>query len=189
MNHDLEISGLYLFLTFFLVFLNGFFVAAEFALVRVRGSQIELKVKTGSRVARLTRSIIANLSGYLAATQLGITIASLGLGVIGEGVFTDLMIKIFYTFGLEIHSPIVINICRIIAFVFITVLSIVFGELAPKRIAIQGSVRTALAISAPLRIFYVMFKPIIWALNNFANFILRMLGISAVQGIESHHSS
>jgi len=186
---DLNVNGYYIVLTFFLVFLNGFFVAAEFALVRVRGSQIELKVKTGSRVARLTRSIMANLSGYLAATQLGITIASLGLGVIGEGVFTDLMIKIFYTFGLEIHSPIVINICRIIAFVFITVLSIVFGELAPKRIAIQGSVRTALAISAPLRIFYVMFKPIIWALNNFANFILKLLGISAVQGAESHHSS
>jgi len=186
---DLYVNGYYIVLTIFLVFLNGFFVAAEFALVRVRGSQIELKVKTGSRVARLTRSIMANLSGYLAATQLGITIASLGLGVIGEGVFTTVMLNLFKVTGFEIHSPLVITICHVLAFMVITILSIVFGELAPKRIAIQSSVRTALAISAPLRIFFVMFKPIIWALNNFANFILRMLGINAVQGLESHHSS
>ena len=76
------INYFYLFLTALLVLLNGFFTAAEFALVRVRGSQIELKVKTGSRVAKITRSIMSNLDGYLAATQLGITIASLGLGVI-----------------------------------------------------------------------------------------------------------
>src|ERR1700749_4297740 len=99
MGTDLEINGLYLFLTFFLVLLNGFFVAAEFALVRVRGSQIELKVKTGSRVARLTRSIMANLSGYLAATQLGFTIASLGLGIIGEGAFTKVMLVAFRSLG------------------------------------------------------------------------------------------
>src|ERR1700744_1213589 len=89
------INYFYLFLTLFLVLLNGFFVAAEFALVRVRGSQIELKVKTGSRIAKITRSIMNNLDGYLAATQLGITIASLGLGIIGESVFTDIMLAMF----------------------------------------------------------------------------------------------
>lgn len=185
---DITINGYYILLTIFLVFLNGFFVAAEFALVRVRSSQIEVKVKTGSRVARLTRSIMANLSGYLAATQLGITIASLGLGVIGEEVFTNVMLNLFKTLGFEITSIVIINICRICAFIVITVLSIVFGELAPKRLAIQSSVRTALAISAPLRIFFVIFKPIIWVLNAFANFILRMLGVTPVQ-VESHHSS
>lgn len=185
-NHD--VNGYYILLTIFLVFLNGFFVAAEFALVRVRGSQIELKVKTGSRVARLTRSIMANLSGYLAATQLGITIASLGLGIIGEGAFTNVMLSVFKMLGFEITSVLVINICQVIAFIVITVLSIVFGELAPKRLAIQSSVRTALAISAPLRIFFLVFKPIIWVLNAFANFILKLLGITQVAG-ESHHSS
>src|ERR1700761_133467 len=175
---DIHINGFYILLTIFLVLLNGFFVAAEFALVRVRGSQIEVKVKAGSRVARLTRSIMANLSGYLAATQLGITIASLGLGVIGEGVFTNVMLNIFNSLGFTITSILVINVCRVFAFIFITVLSIVFGELAPKRIAIQSSVRTALTISAPLRIFFVVFRPIIWALNGFANFILKMLGIA-----------
>src|ERR1700743_445732 len=175
---DIHINGFYILLTIFLVLLNGFFVAAEFALVRVRGSQIEVKVKAGSRVARLTRSIMANLSGYLAATQLGITIASLGLGIIGEGAFTNVMLTLFSSLGFPITSVLVINICKVFAFIVITVLSIVFGELAPKRLAIQSSVRTALAISAPLRIFFVIFKPIIWVLKSFANLILRILGIA-----------
>src|SRR5471030_3167813 len=115
-----SVNGYYIVLTIFLVFLNGFFVAAEFALVRVRGSQIELKVKTGSRVAKLTRSIMANLSGYLAATQLGITIASLGLGVIGEGVFTTVMLNLFKVMGFEVQSHLVITIGHIFAFMVIT---------------------------------------------------------------------
>jgi CBS domain containing-hemolysin-like protein len=178
----------YLVLTGFLVLLNGFFVAAEFALVRVRGSQIEIKVKAGSRVAKITRSIMSNLDGYLAATQLGITIASLGLGVIGEGVFTDVALNVFRLLGFTVTSSVIITVARLVAFVFITVLSIVFGELAPKTLAIQRSVRTALAISTPLRIFFIVFRPIIWVLNKFANFILRMFGINAYQG-ETHHSS
>ena len=188
MDPDIHINGYYILLTLLLVFLNGFFVAAEFAMVRVRGSQIELKAKAGSRVAKLTRSIMANLSGYLAATQLGITIASLGLGVIGEGVFTNVMLNLFKSFGLVITSTFVINLSRVCAFMVITVLSIVFGELAPKTLAIQRSVRMALAVSAPLRLFFIIFRPIIWVLNNFATFILKLLGVSPVQG-EAHHSS
>src|SRR6202012_5720434 len=121
---DIHINGFYILLTIFLVLLNGFFVAAEFALVRVRGSQIEVKVKAGSRVARLTRSIMANLSGYLAATQLGITIASLGLGVIGEGVFTAIVLNIFKLFGVVITSNVIVTISRVLAFVGITFISI-----------------------------------------------------------------
>jgi CBS domain containing-hemolysin-like protein len=188
MGPDLEINGLYLFLTFFLVLLNGFFVAAEFAMVRVRSSQIELKVKTGSRVAKITRSIMNNLDGYLAATQLGITIASLGLGVIGEGVFTNVMLNLFKVLGVSITSNFIIVTSQVVAFIVITVLSIVFGELAPKTLAIQRSVRTAMAVSTPLRIFFIVFRPIIWVLNKLANFILKLLGITPVQG-ESHHSS
>src|SRR6185437_13524645 len=188
MGPDIEISGLYLFLTLFLVALNGFFVAAEFAMVRVRGSQIELKAKSGSRVAKLTRSIMANLPGYLAATQLGITIASLGLGIIGEGVVTNVMLNLFKLFGVGITSSLVVNISRVIAFILITFVSIIFGELAPKTLAIQRTVRTALAVSAPLRVFFIVFRPIIWVLNNFATLILRLMGINPVQA-ESHHSS
>src|ERR1700753_1720963 len=147
----ITVNYFYLLFRGVLVLLTGFFTAAEFALVRVRGSQIELKVKTGSRVAKITRGIMSNLDGYLAATQLGITIASLGLGVIGEGVFTDVMLNLFKSVGITITSVFIINLSRVIAFIVITFLSIVFGELAPKNIAIQRSVRTALAVSTPLQ--------------------------------------
>ena len=188
MNPDLEISGLYLFLTLFLVLLNGFFVAAEFAMVRVRGSQIELKAKTGSPVAKIARGIMHNLDGYLAATQLGITIASLGLGWVGQDVATKLMLNIFSFFGVAINSHFIINTSHVVAFAFITILHIVFGELAPKSIAIQKSVWTVMTVSVPLRFFFIVFKPIIWMLNGFANLILKLMGIKTVQG-ETHHSS
>jgi len=188
MHPDTDISGLYLFLTFFLVLLNGFFVAAEFAMVRVRGSQIELKAKTGSPVAKIARGIMHNLDGYLAATQLGITIASLGLGWVGQDVATKLMLNLFSAFGVVITSSFIINTSHVVAFAFITILHIVFGELAPKSIAIQKSVWTVMTVSVPLRFFFVVFKPIIWLLNGFANLILRLVGIKTIQG-EAHHSS
>ena len=188
MGPDLEINGFYLFLTFFLVLLNGFFVAAEFAMVRVRGSQLELKAKTGGPIAKLARGIIHNLDGYLAATQLGVTIASLGLGWVGQDVATKLMLNLFLAFGVVIKAPFIITLSRVIAFTFITVLHIVFGELAPKTIAIQRSVRTVMTVSLPLRIFFIVFRPLIWMLNRFAGFILKLLGINALQG-ETTHSS
>lgn len=189
MAPDLTINGYYIFGTIALILLNGFFVAAEFAMVRVRGSQVELQAKTGSRVAKVARGILYNLDGYLAATQLGITIASLGLGVVGEGVMTTIMLRIFSFFGLTITSNVIINISHIAAFTIITVCHIVFGELAPKSLAIQRSVRTVMAVSVPLQIFFIVFKPFIWSLNTLANFILKLLGINTVAGGESHHSS
>ena len=190
MDHpDLDISLFHVFLTAFLVLLNGFFVAAEFAMVRVRGSQIELKAKTGSRVAKVARGIMHNLDGYLAATQLGITIASLGLGWAGEEVVTKMMLNLFSFFGVVITSPFIINTSHVVAFAAITVLHIVFGELAPKSLAIQRSVRTVMTISVPLRFFFLVCRPLIWLLNGFANFVLKMVGINPLPGGEAHHSS
>ncbi|RKR81258.1 CBS domain containing-hemolysin-like protein [Mucilaginibacter gracilis] len=186
---DLHINGFFIFATLALVALNGFFVAAEFAMVRVRGSQIELQAKTGSAVAKVARGILHNLDGYLAATQLGITIASLALGVVGEGVVSSIMLNAFSALGMVVTSKTIITISHITAFSLITIFHIVFGELAPKSLAIQRSVRTVLAISVPLRIFFVVFKPAIWALNTLANFILKLLGISTIPGGEAHHSS
>ncbi|MEZ2337444.1 hemolysin family protein [Mucilaginibacter sp. RCC_168] len=183
-----EISPLYLIATVLLVLLNGFFVAAEFAMVRVRGSQIEIKAKSGSGVAKVARGILHNLDGYLAATQLGITIASLALGVVGEEVATNIVIRGFLSIGITLSSGF-ITASHILAFTAITVLHIVFGELAPKSIAIQKSVRTVLTVSLPLRFFFVFFKPLIWLLNGFANFILKLLGINTLEGGEAHHSS
>ena len=189
MGPDLDINGLYIVLTIFLVLLNGFFVAAEFAIVRVRGSQIELQAKAGSRMAKVARGIMHNLDGYLAATQLGITIASLGLGWAGEEVVSKMMLNVLSFFGMVVTSSVAITISHIVAFTTITVLHIVFGELAPKTLAIQRSVRTAMAVSVPLRFFFVVFRPAIWLLNTFANFILKLFGVTTTHGEESHHSS
>ncbi len=181
-----------LFFTFFLVFLNGFFVAAEFAIVKVRGSQIEIKAKSGSRVAKVAKHITHHLDGYLAATQLGITIASLGLGWVGEEVMTEIVVKFFGLFNVVIDMKVggaATTLTHIMAFSVITVLHIVFGELAPKTLAIQRPVGVTMGVSFPLQFFYVVFKPVIWVLNKFANLVLKAAGINTIDGHEAHHSS
>lgn len=181
--------GLSLFLTLFLVFLNGFFVAAEFALVKVRASQIEIKAKTGSRVAKIAKHMTQHLDGYLAATQLGITLASLGLGWVGEAVMTDIVSRFFTFIQVDMSTAVATNIGHVLAFAIITVMHIVFGELAPKSMAIQRPIGTTMGIAVPLHFFYLVFRPFIWLLNGFANFILKVLGIAAASGHEAHHSS
>ncbi len=180
--------GFQIFITFFLVFLNGFFVAAEFAIVKVRASQIEIQAKSGSSVAKMAKHITSHLDGYLAATQLGITLASLGLGWVGEAVMTQVVIDFLGLFNIELTSSFATNMGHVFAFAIITVLHIVFGELAPKSIAIQQPVGTTMFISVPLRFFYVIFRPIIWVLNGFANFLLKLLGFGGNLN-EAHHSS
>ncbi|HXI00430.1 MAG TPA: hemolysin family protein [Sphingobacteriaceae bacterium] len=178
------------FLTFFLVFLNGFFVAAEFAIVKVRASQIEIKAKSGSRVAKTAKHITQHLDGYLAATQLGITLASLGLGWVGERVMSTLVNNFFVFIGLNLSIDTGSTVSHIIAFSVITILHIVFGELAPKSLAIQRPVNTTLGIALPLQFFYLLFRPIISILNGLANVILKLFGINSVGGgHEAHHSS
>lgn len=181
--------GLALFFTFFLVFLNGFFVAAEFALVKVRASQIEIKAKSGSRVANIAKHMTQHLDGYLAATQLGITLASLGLGWVGEAVMTDIVTRFFHMLSVDMSTGVATNIGHVLAFAIITVMHIVFGELAPKSLAIQRPIGTTMSIALPLHFFYLIFRPFIWLLNGFANFILKLLGISTISGHEAHHSS
>src|SRR5690606_16571715 len=180
--------GWEIFWTLFLVFANGFFVAAEFAIVKVRASQIEIKIKSGSQVAQVAKHITAHLDGYLAATQLGITISSLGLGWVGEAVMTEIVTGIFGWFNVELSGTLAKNLGHVLAFSIITVLHIVFGELAPKSIAIQRPVGTTMSVALPLRFFYLVFRPVIWVLNGFANQILKLLGFQVNVG-EAHHSS
>src|SRR6187200_2458310 len=158
-----------IFLTFFLVFLNGFFVAAEFAIVKVRSSQIALQAGTNSKKAAV--SIIDNLDGFLAATQLGITLASLGLGWVGEDVVSAIILNVMATLDIAITESLAHKIALPVAFVTLTILHIVFGELAPKSIAIRYPTATTLTVSVPLRIFYFVFKPFIALLNGMANLI------------------
>ncbi|MDX1913716.1 MAG: hemolysin family protein [Saprospiraceae bacterium] len=173
-------------LTIFLVCLNGFFVAAEFAIVKVRYSQIELRAQKGNRLAGVAKNILNHLDAYLSATQLGITLASLGLGWIGEPVVSKLLIALFHALGFDWSEELAHSIALPVAFATITVLHIVFGELAPKSIAIRKPEETTLAVSLPMRAFFLLFRPAIWLLNGFANFILKLIGISPVDEHEAH---
>jgi CBS domain containing-hemolysin-like protein len=159
---------------FALVFLNGFFVAAEFALVKVRGSQLEPLVADGNRTAFLAHHITGHLEAYLSACQLGITLASLGLGWIGEPFLAHMLHPVFFRLG--ITSPVVIkSVAFTIAFSVITTLHITLGEQAPKILAIRKPVPSALWIARPLAIFYAIFRPAIWFLNATSNWLLRSL--------------
>lgn len=173
-------------LTLFLVLLNGFFVAAEFAIVKVRSSQIETAGHKSIKIAGVAKKILNHLDAYLAATQLGITLASLGLGWIGEGVVSSIILRIFDGFNLELSEKAAHNIALPIAFALITVLHIVFGELAPKSLAIRFPSRTTFAVALPLQVFYFIFRPFIWMLNGFANFLLKLIGIQPIHGTEIH---
>jgi CBS domain containing-hemolysin-like protein len=174
--------------TILLVLLNGFFVAAEFAIVKVRSSQVELRAQAGNRLAKTALNMINHLDAYLSATQLGITLASLGLGWIGESVVSEIILNIMHTAGFQGDADLAHKIAIPIAFAVITIMHIVFGELAPKSLAIQRPEATSLAVALPLQFFYYIFKPAIWFLNGFSNLLLRGIGITPVHGAEVHSS-
>jgi CBS domain containing-hemolysin-like protein len=174
-----------IFLTILLVLLNGFFVAAEFAIVKVRLSQIQVRAQS-SFSAKIAEGVVNNLDGYLAATQLGITLASLGLGWIGEDVVTQIILAIMGLFNIELDEALAHKIALPLAFALITVLHIIFGELAPKSLAIRFPTNTTLVLAGPLRLFYIVFRPFIWMLNGLANLILKGIGITPVPHSEVH---
>ena len=175
-------------ITLILVFFNGFFVAAEFAIVKVRASQLELKVQSGSYFAAVAKRIVSRLDRYLAATQLGITLASLGLGWIGEPVVAKILLDLMSFVGVQMDPDLAHHIALPVAFLIITILHIVFGELAPKSLAIQSSQRTILVVAIPLQFFFFVFRPFIFVLNGTANLVLRAIGISTIPGQDVHSS-
>ncbi len=176
-------------LTLFFVLLNGFFVAAEFAIVKVRQSQLELRIRAGSYLAKFAKNLTVHLDAYLSATQLGITLASLGLGWIGESVVSKIIIDIMHFIGINMEPHLAHKIALPIAFILITILHIVFGELAPKSLAIRRAESVSVAIAFPLRLFYIVFSPFIWLLNSFANMIVKMLGFEPVTEEQELHSA
>ena len=180
--------GLKIILTLLLVLMNGFFVAAEFSLIRVRLSAIEIKAKEGNRLAKLTVGVLGNLYAYLSATQLGVTISSLLLGVVGEDVTTELILGIIHRLGLVMSADTAHSIAIPVGLVIITVLHVVFGELLPKAFAIQRSELVSLALVAPLRFFYLITLPLTWFLSKLSNFLLGLVGVSNVHGTEAHTS-
>lgn len=175
-----------IFITLFLVLLNGFFVAAEFAIVKVRSSQIEVRENINKNISNTAKGIVNNLDAYLAATQLGITLASLGLGFVGEEVTSRLILGLMDRLGVVITPERAHSISLPIAFAVITILHITFGELAPKSIAIRYPSSTTFAVALPLRAFYFIFRPLIWLLNGFATLILKLIGIQPMHGGDIH---
>lgn len=167
-----------LFLTLFLVFLNGFFVAAEFAIVKVRNSQLET-IPEGF-VSKIAKTIVQHLDGYLAATQLGITLASLALGWVGEKTMEQLIHGVLSS--LSFIEPaqaqsLSDKFALPVGFFIITMLHIVFGELIPKSMAIRSPLKTTLYISTPLKIFRTVFLPLISFMNGLANLFLKAMGM------------
>lgn len=175
-----------LLLSFLLVFCNGFFVAAEFAIVKVRASQLELRVRTGSFLARIAQSITEHLNAYLSATQLGITLSSLGLGYFSERLAAGTTLLLAGMFGLSVSDALVHAIALPIAFGFVSLLHIVLGELVPKALAIRRSESTALYSALPLRLFYIVFRPFIWIMDSLANSVLAVFGVKPGEEDEVH---
>ena len=174
-------------LAFAFVLMNAFFVAAEFAIVKLRHTRAEeLGGKAGFR-GRTLHKVHSHLDEYLSACQLGITLASLGLGWIGEPAFSRLIEPVLAAFG--VTSPDVVHgVAFVVAFATISYLHIVIGELAPKSVAIRRPERVSLWTAVPLFSFYWLMYPFIWLLNGSANLLLRAMGVQLVQGDEPAHS-
>lgn len=175
-----------LLLALFLVLLNGFFVAAEFSIVKVRYSQIQLKAAEGNSMAKQAEHIIKHLDEYLSATQLGITLASLALGWVGESAMHHVIENMFHYFNFAIDQTTVTTVSLVLSFLLITVMHIVMGELIPKSIAIRKAEATTMVISVPLRVFYTVFKPFIWTMNQMSNGVLRLMKIHPASEHEIH---
>ena len=160
-------------LTFFLVVANGFFVATEFAITRMRPAQVTDLETEGRPGAASVRHAVDHIDAYLAACQLGITMASLGLGVVGERVFHELLTPLLGDQA-RIAS---IGLAGLLAFVIITVLHVVLGELAPKSLALSRTESISLAVALPMRIFYMATKPLVDLFNFMGNLVLKPFGI------------
>ena len=182
---DPFLSWVNLFLALVLVGLNAFFVAAEFALVRVRDSRIQQLEHEGSARAGVVRDALRDLDGYLSVCQVGITMASLGLGWVGEPAVAHLIEPVLGAIGITGQRAVSI-IAFVLGFAIITYAHLVFGEQAPKYYSIQRAEGTSLWISRPLKSFMILFRPLVWLVNASTNFILRPWGIKLGEEMEAH---
>ena len=180
--------GLKLLFTVLLVLVNGFFVAAEFSLIRVRLSQLEIKAKEGSRLAGQALGVLRKLYDYLSATQLGVTIASLLLGAVGEELFTEIISGLLPRLGLPISAITAHSVAVGLGLILLTFMHVLFGELFPKALAIQRPEAVSLALVLPLRGFYFLTRPLTWFLSKASSAMLGAVGIQNVHGTEAHTS-
>ena len=180
---------IFLGLALLLVFANGFFVATEFAIVKVRITRLQALVDEEQPGSAMAMKMVQKLDAYLSATQFGITLASLGLGWLGEPAFAALLEPVFSRIVPEAARDTLAHSAAVaVGFAIITFLHIIVGELAPKSLAIQRAEATTLAVALPMRVFYFMFYPAIVLLNGMARRILRLFGLdSASEASEAHN--
>ncbi len=180
------LTAVQLLFVIFLVFANGFFVAAEFALVKVRTKQIDVLAGQNRWTAKLTKTILSHMDVYLSACQLGITLASLGLGWMGEPLVAAVVSPVLEK--IDFLAPYEHFISFALGFTIITFLHITVGEQAPKILAIQKATPVSLAVSGPLVLFYQLLRPAIWVLNASSNLILRTIGLEVISEHDQAHS-
>jgi CBS domain containing-hemolysin-like protein len=173
---------------FLLVLANGFFVTAEFSLVSVRRTRIAELVSQGNLAAKWVEKALENPDRVIAATQLGITLASLGLGWVGEPAFAHLLEPLVQIFPVDIQDEVMHSITAGVAFALITFLHVVVGELAPKSIALQNPEKASLIVARPTIWTEWIFKPAIMILNGTGNFLLKLVGVNPASGHELVHS-
>ena len=183
---DIVPTILDLLLVVFLIFMNGFFVAAEFCCVKMRSSRLETMIAEGSSRAKYAKQLTDHLDSSLSVTQLGITLASLGLGWVGEPAVAQLILPLTRSVGLS--DDVGHTVALAIAFSLITSLHIVLGELTPKSMAIANVERIMLAIAFPMVLFGKVMKPFVWILNTVANHISRHLGYEVMGENEDAHT-
>lgn len=171
---------------FALIFFNALFVLTEYAIVRVRTSEIEALIRKGNTRVKDVKIITDDITKYISATQLGITVVNLLLGWIGEDIFIGALGPLFEFIG--ISGSLNHTLSVIIGLTIITYLALTIGELAPKAIAIKNYLSVTLWSAVPLRIFYNIFKPFIWVLNASANLLLKLIGINPLSKTEQTHS-
>ncbi|MBP3687620.1 MAG: HlyC/CorC family transporter [Alphaproteobacteria bacterium] len=176
-----------LILVLVLVFCNAFFVVSEFAIVKIRRTRLEELAHSGSKRAKIALKISEHLNTYLSATQLGITLASLGLGWLGEPAVSRLLENLFAGFFAE-NTVLLHSVSFGVAFTFITLLHVVLGELVPKSMAIQDTERYALIIAVPLYTFNKICTPIIWCFDHVSLWILKLMGVQAADESDEAHS-
>ncbi|GBG06116.1 membrane protein [Paenibacillus agaridevorans] len=178
--------GLNLFMIALLIFLTAFFVATEFAIVKVRGSRIDQLVLEGRKNALAVQKVTSNLDAYLSACQLGITITALGLGFLGEPTVEKILLPLFENVHLSEAMSHALSIG--IAFVIITFIHVVVGELAPKSWAIQKAEFITFLTAKPIIFFYRLMFPFIWLLNGSANALVRAFGLRPMKEHEEAHT-
>jgi CBS domain containing-hemolysin-like protein len=182
---DLGAAAPALALTIALLALNAFFVAAEFAIVRVRGTQLNELTDRGSQRARLARHIVGNIDAYLSACQVGITGASLALGIVGEPAVAAVISPLFVWLK-QLSEAAFHALAFAIAFAIVTYLHLVVGEQAPKYFAIQRALPTTLWTANPLQLFATTFRPFVWLVNVSANLVLKPFGAKPTGEMDAH---